>query len=77
MDKQAWLGKRVAINYGVIEGELATVVPDEDGEWWEMDGKNETVYIQFDRKDAQVGEGMRWTVLSNQWEWVENLRVVE
>lgn len=77
MEQREWLGKRVALNYGVLDGEPATVVANDEGSWWEMDGDDEKVRIRFDRHNAHLGSDKGYAILSDRWEYVENLRIVE
>lgn len=71
------LGDRVELTYGVLKGEKATIVPDENGEWhYNDEDGGEMFYIRFDRHNVECGHEQGFAVLNNRWEAVEELKII-
>lgn len=71
------LGDHVELTDGVLRGEKARIVPDEEGNWHQNDEDwGEEVYIQYDRKGAHCGQEQGFAILNNIWMPVETLKVI-
>jgi hypothetical protein len=71
------LGDQVELTDGVLAGEKARIVTDEEGLWYTNEPEwGEEVYIQFDRKDAHLGQDKGFAILRNRWGSVEALRKI-
>lgn len=70
------LGNRVQFISGVLTGEKATIILSPDGTWKEEDEIGTDIYIQFDRRDAELGPDQGYATLEDRWTNVGQLKVI-